>query len=62
MIVTRKNQRTDTYYVHPEGGVFVTPDGVGRYYYSTLEEAQEQHGFIGDDRVVYLDADEWPDD
>jgi hypothetical protein len=23
---------------------FVTPDGEGRYYYDSLEEAQEQHG------------------
>jgi hypothetical protein len=32
--VTRETQRTDVIYVCPNnGGAFVTPDGIGRYWY-----------------------------
>jgi hypothetical protein len=57
-IITRDNQRTDRIYevmyeVSPttqrwlpltEPYYFVSPDGEGRYYYDTLDEAQAEHG------------------
>lgn len=35
--------------------VYVTPDGVGRYFYDTIEEAQAQHG--DDLPIVYWDSE-----
>lgn len=60
MTVARKTQRLDVIYVtprHTEGkdsGVFYTPDGEGRYYYDTIEEAMEASGLT---KVIRLDAE-----
>lgn len=43
--VTRENQAAENLYVVADGRIFVVaPDGIGRYYYDTEDEAQEQHG------------------
>lgn len=43
--VTRESMKIDVIY---QGGkldqVFVTPDGHGRFWYDTIDEAEEQHG------------------
>ena len=37
-------QDTRTVYVYgPEGQCFVTPDGVGRYFYDSVKEAREDY-------------------
>lgn len=62
--VTRETQEIEVIYVGPEvdedkpGGVFVTTDGIGRYWYDSVEEAQEQHG--DDLPICHLDVT--PDD
>jgi hypothetical protein len=56
-LITRATQETDTIYVTSDEWAFVTPDGEGRYWYESLEEAQEQHG--DDLPVVYADVDPW---
>lgn len=47
-------------YIHPPGGesdVFISPDGVGRYFYDTIEDAEEDTGFT---KHVWLDQTyEW---
>lgn len=41
--VTRDNQEPEVIY-HDENdeNVFVTPDGIGRYYFDSIEEAREE--------------------
>jgi hypothetical protein len=56
--VTRQTQEPDTFYVCPDGAVFLTPDGEGRYWYDSLREAQEDLGDIWP--VVHLS--ETPED
>lgn len=59
--VTRDNQEADTIYVGwwddpvlRGETVFVSPDGIGRYYYESIEEAQDD---MGDDLpIVYAEA------
>lgn len=57
MSVTRKSQKTDVIYVTPgaaEGqpeSVFFTPDGEGRCWYDTVNEAKEDTGIT---KVIYL--------
>jgi hypothetical protein len=63
MSVTRKSQKTDTIYVTPglakgeEESVFFTPDGEGRSYFNTVEEAKDETGIT---KVVTLMS--YPDD
>ena len=54
-MITRANQKTDTIY-HTPDGVFVTPDGEGRYWYETVAEARAEHGDLP---VVYGTVDPW---
>lgn len=55
LVVTRKNWRTDTIYVNPDGTAFITPDCVGAYYYDSLEEAEyEMAGNY--DRIAMLEV------
>ena len=46
--ITRANQQVDVIYEvlddNDGESYFVTPDGEGRYWYETLDEATEQHG------------------
>lgn len=57
MSVTRKNQKTGVIYVTPgaaEGQsecVFFTPDGEGRLWFDTVNEAKEETGLT---KVIYL--------
>lgn len=57
MSVTRKSQKTDVIYVTPgaeqgaEGLVFFSPDGKGRVWYDTVNEAKEETGLT---KVIYL--------
>ena len=53
----REQQKTDVIYVTPSGGVFVSPDGIGRIWYDSEEEAAEQHGDHLE--TVYLDVEPW---
>jgi hypothetical protein len=47
----RENLTVDKIYFEKSSGqYFVTPDGIGCYWYGTLEEAREQHGDTG--RVI----------
>jgi hypothetical protein len=62
-LVTRQNWSTSAIYVNPDGSTFVTPDGVGAYFYDTLEEALAQHEGFGWNRIAYLskpaDLESW---
>lgn len=54
MGLTRKAQRLDTIYVTPGRPglrVFVSPDGEGRVWYDTVNEAEAETGL---EKVVYL--------
>lgn len=45
----RDSLTVNTIYLELESGLyFVTPDGVGCFWYDTLEGAQDQHGDTGD--------------
>jgi hypothetical protein len=56
--LTRDQQRTGTVYVLPDGETsFFTPDGEGRIYFDSLQEARDETGI---NVVAYLD--ETPDD
>lgn len=61
LIVTRKNWRTDTIYVEPDGSAFVTPDGVGAYFYDSQEQAEVE--YVDWDRIAILslpaDLENW---
>ncbi len=46
-------QRTDTIYVTPDGSAFFTPDGEGRIWYDSKEEAMEDTGLT---RFHHFDA------
>lgn len=50
--MTRDQQETDVFYVCPNDQVFVTTDGIGRFWYDTLELAVEEFGTLP---VVSLD-------
>lgn len=59
--VTRETQEPDLIYILTDGATcFVTPDGVGRYWYDSVLEAEEQHG--DDVPHVYLEVDPPSDD
>lgn len=45
----RDEQEADTIYEMPDGSVFYTPDGIGRVYYDTIEDALAD---MGDDAPV----------
>lgn len=42
--VTRDSQEPEVFYVAPDGCTFVSPDGIGRFFYDSLAEAIEEHG------------------
>lgn len=50
----REDQEAETLYLTQDGGYFWTPDGVGRIFYDTLDEALADLGLDPDD-VVELD-------
>uniref|UniRef100_A0AAU7GZQ5 Uncharacterized protein n=1 Tax=Streptomyces phage Kamino TaxID=3158857 RepID=A0AAU7GZQ5_9CAUD len=52
-MITRENQEVDVIYVLPDGTAFVTPDGAGRYWYDSEEEAVEDYLYT--ERVEYID-------
>ena len=53
-IITRENQKTDVLYVLPDGETcFVTPDGEGRRYYDSTDEATADTDF---DRIEHIDG------
>lgn len=47
--------RTDVIYVTPDGDVFWSPDGVGRYFYESITDAREDTGI----RSVVPTLDVW---
>jgi hypothetical protein len=57
MSVTRKSQKVDVIYTTPgyeqgdEESVFFTPDGEGRIWFNTVDEAKKQTGIT---KVVHL--------
>lgn len=53
IIITRDNQESDVLYVLPDGTCFVTPDGEGRIYYDTEDEALADRDV---DRTVHVDS------
>ncbi|WJN62692.1 hypothetical protein [Streptomyces phage phiScoe10] len=53
-VITRENQEADVLYVLPDGTAFVTPDGLGRYWYDSEEEGEEDYAFI--ERTEYIDG------
>ena len=55
MRLTRQTQRMDVIYVTTDGDVYVSPDGDGRYWYDTVEQAQEEHGDLPVVRFVTVD-------
>lgn len=63
MSVTRKTQQMGIIYVTPRAendepnSVFFTPDGVGRVWFDTVEEAHRETGIP---KVIYLISE--PDD
>lgn len=63
MSVTRKSQEMGVIYVTPGAAndepesVFFTPDGLGRIWFDTVEEARQQTGIT---KVVHLMSE--PDD
>lgn len=45
-ITSRSELAVDTaYYVRKDDQYFVTPDGIGGFWYATIEELEDQHGF-----------------
>lgn len=53
LIIDRDNQEADVLYVLPDGTAFVTPDGVGRYWYDDEDEAALDYDV---ERTVYVDG------
>lgn len=51
--LTRAEQETDVFYVCPNDQVFITTDGIGRFWYDTLELAVAE---FGDLSVEFLDV------
>lgn len=48
MATSRNDLKVDTIYYEEKNELFfVTPDGIGCFWYDTLSEAQEQHGKTG---------------
>lgn len=57
--ITRDNQEHDTVYACTDGTHFVVaPDGVGRYWYDTMDELEAQHG----EGLPFQVLDHTPDD
>jgi hypothetical protein len=61
MSVSRKNQKLNVIYVVTprvekglDEGVFFTPDGEGRIWFKSVEEAKEETGLT---KVVHLDSE-----
>jgi hypothetical protein len=53
MATLRESLKVERIYKETKSGqYFVTPDGIGCFWYETLEEAQEQHGDTG--RVIVI--------
>lgn len=55
--VTRDSQECDVIYVNSDEVAWFTPDGIGRIFYDSVEEAREDTGI---EVTVYLERD--PDD
>ena len=52
----RKELQVEVIYLDEKSDwYFVTPDGIGVWWYETLEEAQGEHGDTGPVRQVYLE-------
>jgi len=56
-IIDRDNQEPDVLYVLPDGTCFVTPDGMGRYWYDDEEQAEsEDEGYAFIERTEHIDG------
>lgn len=45
-ITPRSELSVDTaYFVRKDDMYFITPDGIGGFWYDTIEELEDQHGF-----------------
>lgn len=45
-ITSRDSLEVDTaYFVRKDDMYFVTPDGIGGFWYDTIEDLEDQHGF-----------------
>jgi len=42
--MSRQNLLVDVFYLLPNGTTFTTPDGLGGWWYDSLDEAIDQHG------------------
>lgn len=51
---TYENWDTDMVYVYSDGTVFVSPDGIGRYFYDTVDDAYTDYDGAP---IVYLDIE-----
>lgn len=58
MGITRKQQGTDIIYIQPDGMVFFSPDGEGRVWYDSVEEAKEATGITRTLRLADYPSDE----
>lgn len=54
MALTRSNQRIDIIYVCPDETAFFSPDGEGRYWFSSVAEALTE---MGDYPIIVLDEE-----
>lgn len=45
-LTPRSELAVDTaYYLRKDDMYFITPDGIGGFFYATIEELEDQHGF-----------------
>jgi hypothetical protein len=54
--IPRSESETETIYVGEDGSVSVTPDGIGFFWFDSIEEAQEEMIGGEDFPIVYLDG------
>lgn len=58
MSITRKRQGTSYIYIQPDGTCFFSPDGEGRVFFDTVEEAREESGLTRTLRLSDYASDE----
>lgn len=56
-MLTRQQQKTNTIYVTPDGSAFFSPDGEGRIWFSSRDEAWDETGIS---KIVFLRS--YPED
>lgn len=56
--ISRRRSAPDVIYICADGSVCVTPDGIGFYWYDSVEEAKDNHGELTVIRINGI----WEDD